>query len=87
MNTQNHAMDTNSSHSAVAEQQTLQIVNQYIVNTASTLQQAFYEHTAELDNIMKTVERLQQQVELLEKAVQQPGEDGQGAPPPPPTSA
>lgn len=70
-------MDPSSSN-AISEQQALQMVNTYIVNTTSTLNNLAVDTQAELDNIMKTVERLQQQVELLERTVQQPAEGEQG---------
>ena len=54
------------------EQQMLQMVNSYVVSTASALNTLAMQTQSELDSIMDKVNRLQEQVEMLERTVQQP---------------
>lgn len=60
------------------DQQTLETVNTYIINTASMLNTLAENTQNELSNITKTLERLQKQIEVLEKTVQQPDSSGHG---------
>lgn len=59
-----------SGSDAVADQQTLQMVNAYIVNTASMLNKLAVDTQNELDSIVQTVEQLQKQVVALEAVLE-----------------